>query len=483
MKRFRRHKPLKEAPPQETIARIKTLLAEAEIDAVEKSFKSGPFFSSRVELHNQDLPSRFAAGGKGMTRAYASASALAEFMERLQNHVLVHPAHHYAMTRPFFEGIRGMEAFKGSLARKSPLLDFYWDPREALLAPEKTVEYCYGSLSRLMETDNKKALLAILKDDLKLEKILCVPFFEPETGLEEWIPVRFLELRCDSNGMCAGNTPEEAMVQGICEIFERHVLKRIFHEQPQLPEIPEKYFQGSEIHDKMKILEKDMNWRMVIKDCSLGLGVPVVGIVIMDQKCRWGFHVGAAPSPVTALERCFTEIFQMGADKRLIWLNPLEDFLECAKRKGDWSTIDHYLQGYLRKSPVAFPLSVLDSSRKCDFSGFAFEEGKNEQEDLNLLTERIYSMGSRLLIREAGVLGFPAYFVYVPGLSESGSFDRDEFVGWFRLNHHHLPVLNNLTDASRAQLKDLGETLSGYYETGKETGKNWGFCSWRNTTG
>lgn len=46
-----------------------------------------------------------------------------------------------------------------------------------------------------------------------------------------------------SNGMCAGNSPEEALVQGLSEIIERVVQRRIFTEKPALPDVPEEYIQ------------------------------------------------------------------------------------------------------------------------------------------------------------------------------------------------------------------------------------------------
>ena len=43
--------------------------------------------------------------------------------------------------------------------------------------------------------------------------------------------------------MCAGNSPEEALVQGLSEIIERVVQRRIFTEKPALPDVPEEYIQ------------------------------------------------------------------------------------------------------------------------------------------------------------------------------------------------------------------------------------------------
>lgn len=60
--------------------------------------------------------------------------------------------------------------------------------------------------------------------------------------------------------MCAGNSPEEALVQGLSEIIERVVQRRIFTEKPALPDVPEEYIQQFpyvyEIIQKLKEQEK-----------------------------------------------------------------------------------------------------------------------------------------------------------------------------------------------------------------------------------
>ena len=50
--------------------------------------------------------------------------------------------------------------------------------------------------------------------------------------------------------MCAGNTKEEALVQGLAEIIERYVMKKIMIEKPALPDVPDDY-----IHKYPRIYE------------------------------------------------------------------------------------------------------------------------------------------------------------------------------------------------------------------------------------
>ena len=47
------------------------------------------------------------------------------------------------------------------------------------------------------------------------------------------LPIKIINLLTHSNGLCSGNSKEEALVQGICEIFERYCYKEIlFNEIP-----------------------------------------------------------------------------------------------------------------------------------------------------------------------------------------------------------------------------------------------------------
>jgi len=87
-------KPYKQALPEETVARLRRILDDVGIGTAETGVDHHTFHSGRVETVDLAWPQmRMGANGKGMTRAYSSASAHAEFLERLQNGNLAHPSH------------------------------------------------------------------------------------------------------------------------------------------------------------------------------------------------------------------------------------------------------------------------------------------------------------------------------------------------------------------------------------------------------
>jgi len=461
-------KPYKQAPPEETVARLQGILAEVGIATVEIDERDRhTFHSSRVETVDLLYPQmRLGANGKGMTRAYSSASAHAEFLERLQNGNLAHPSHLHVTSEAYYGAYPGAARRRAALAQRAPLTRFHADPREVMLPVGEAVGRCSESLSGLLRTDDPVAQRFVLEERLGLEEVLCVPFYDPARRDEVLVPIRLLEIECASNGMCAGNTPHEALVQGVCELFERHALTRIFLEQPRLPEIPRAYFGDAEIVARIARLEAAEGWRVTVKDCSLGMGLPIIGALIHDPaggSCA--FHIGVAPSPATALERCLTEVFQTGVASRLLPVDLSDDPLARALEGGEMYLINHHVMQYFRVGAVRFPLSILDAPEGVAFDGSGWEEGADDAEDLAILLRRIEALGRRLLVRDVSFLGFPAYWAYIPGMSESHLLDLDELVGWYKLSNDHILTWNDLAGASTAELRAFAETAARYLET------------------
>lgn len=88
MKYYRKY--YKDCPPEITIERIKQILRNIgiEIEVLCRINEFG-YYSARVRVTNNPF-NKFNIGtnGKGRNQEFAIASALAEFMERLQNHIL-----------------------------------------------------------------------------------------------------------------------------------------------------------------------------------------------------------------------------------------------------------------------------------------------------------------------------------------------------------------------------------------------------------
>ncbi|MCG2879689.1 YcaO-like family protein, partial [Obesumbacterium proteus] len=68
--------------------------------------------------------------------------------------------------------------------------------------------------------------------------ICALPFTRQSDQQTVYIPMNIIGNLYVSNGMSAGNTRNEARVQGLSEVFERYVKNRIIAESISLPEIP-----------------------------------------------------------------------------------------------------------------------------------------------------------------------------------------------------------------------------------------------------
>ncbi|VEI46070.1 YcaO-like family [Actinobacillus equuli] len=74
--------------------------------------------------------------------------------------------------------------------------------------------------------------------------IVALPYTRQSDNQTVYIPQSIIGNLFVSNGMSAGNTKNEARVQGLSEVFERFVKNRIITEAISLPEIPQSVIDG-----------------------------------------------------------------------------------------------------------------------------------------------------------------------------------------------------------------------------------------------
>jgi ribosomal protein S12 methylthiotransferase accessory factor len=165
----------------------------------------------------------------------------------------------------------------------------------------------------------------------------------------------------------------------------------------------------------MKELEKIEQYHINIVDCSLGVGIPAVGVVITtEDKSEYQFHMGVDPSPISALERSLTELFQ-GRDA-IKFKQFDEDFQK--QLNDDVKLKESEIQKTYCASTGAYPMAFFSDIASYEFKGFNDRFGWSDESDLKMLTELIEQLGFNLYVRDNSILGFPAYSLYVPGMTE-----------------------------------------------------------------
>lgn len=120
-----------------------------------------------------------------------------------------------------------------------------------------------------------------------------------------------------TNGLSAGNTVEETVLQGLCEVVERHVCARVNVARKPIPTI--------DLHTVRDPVAKDLLGKffrnrieLICKDFSLDTGIPTIGGIAFDPSTYPNSEIvycaGTATHPEKALIRVLTEIQQMAVD-------------------------------------------------------------------------------------------------------------------------------------------------------------------------
>lgn len=374
-------KPYKADTPAGTTYRIKDIIAKYELPVQVTPLGDGHMFCScRVYLsHNED--SSVGTNGKGMNKEYALASGYAEFMERFQNRVIVYPN----------------PASIGQSCRFYPdETPYKWTQNEAL------------------ENIKKFAPRVLPPEGLKAETVegVSLPFYHVNSRKAVHVPYSLIRWVNGSNGMCAGNIREEALIQGFCEIFERYSIQEMYRREIVPPDVPLSVFECTEILGRLNDLRDKYGMEYYVKDYSLGEGFPVIGLLLFNQdKTKYILHLGADLDPRIALERCYTEIFQGYTAETLAF----ENDVNACERFDMFNEFKRSLMYGRGRQHNRF----FTEAPSYSYSGHTtIPVGRNFREDLNNICQWIIKKGYDIYIRDNSFLGFPTLHIVVPGLSE-----------------------------------------------------------------
>lgn len=287
--------PGKDLPLEQTIANMSGMLASWGIKIEIASWRN--IVPNVWSLHIRDAHSPMCfTNGKGATKESALASALGEYIERLNNN------HFYA------------GAFWGEDIANAPFVHYpterWFKPGAGDALPAGILDhYCLdvydpdGELrgSHLVDTNSGNAERGIV----------ALPFVRQSDGETVYFPSNLVENLYASNGMSAGNTLAEAQVQCLSEIFERAVKREILEGELALPDVPQEVLaKYPAIVAGIAGLE-EQGFPVLVKDASLGGQYPVMCVTLMNPRTGGVFaSFGAHPSFEVALERSLTELLQ-----------------------------------------------------------------------------------------------------------------------------------------------------------------------------
>lgn len=377
------NKPYKAALPEHTVMRIQDIISNHKIPVKEIALGDGDLFCSCRITITRDEDSSIGTNGKGINRLYARASGYAEFMERLQNRVIVYPN----------------PASIGAPCR------FYPD--------EKPYEWNHA---KAIENINHYVPRVFPNEGLATETVsgVSLPFYHVNSSQVVDVPYSLIRWINGSNGMCAGNIREEALIQGFNEIFERYCIQEMYRRKITPPDVPLNIFAGTSILERLERMRKEYGMDYRIKDYSLGEGFPVLGLLVYSpDKQKYIMHLGADLNAEIALERCFTEIFQGYTAETLTFDN---DVNTC-ERLDLFNEFKRSLMHGRGRLHESFFTDDPSYEYRCHTT---IPEGRNFHEDLYNICQWIMDKGYDIYIRDNSFLGFPSLHIVVPGLSEIG---------------------------------------------------------------
>lgn len=403
----------KDEMPQITVERIQSCLKEIDAEAGYRFYDADidGCYSARVFLKGP-LSATIGANGKGTSKSYCLASGFAELIERIQNQIFF-PYQLPSKSRE--DIIKQNPLLHNSLFQFQTLNEIREDQNSFF---NKIIDKYAASITST-DCHAKKKLLTWIQLDRqfplwKKTGVLNVPFYHVQTGEYEWLPLELIQSLNLSNGMAAGNTLPEALVQGYSELFERYaqcqiVTKKLTPPQIEPTALLKKYPQ---IYQLIQKIEKSGEYRVIVMDCSLGIGLPVVcGAIINKKKQTFGVRFGAHPDIQIALERVFTEAMQ---GKRL------EEF-SCFNRISfyDEKVKSHQNVFNLLKTGGGFyPPEIFGKTPS--YKAAEFKETREISNDtlLGQTTKQMLSLCGDLYIADVSYLGFPSVLIYAENISE-----------------------------------------------------------------
>jgi ribosomal protein S12 methylthiotransferase accessory factor len=403
-------------PPRETVDRFKEKLKAVDLDILKSAV--------RIDNGRLDIPVYFSTCGedavkvigtkkqmgKGGTPDQAEASAVMELAERFS----------------FFSFVKNQKNF---------FTDPYANVKEKAIPFNKIAQSVHDESEDLpvsRKIFERLPLKWTWGYNLTRETEVLIPF--------DW----FFAIN-EFNGPSAGNCVEEALIQGICEIVERHTSSIVSHNKLKVAAIrPESVTDPLVLEMFQKYSNAGV--KLYLSNFSLDTGIPTVGVMAYDpttfpELSEIVWTAGTAPDPQKALSRALTEVAQLA---------------------GDFNTGANYvasgLPKYTRLEDAQF---VINPGTEVDISELPDLSDENiKTEILNSVSVLAQNNMEILLINTTHAqLQIPAFYTIIPG-AHFRERSLGTSVAMFSAKHIYE---NNPAAAAIMQLHDMDKALPGKY--------------------
>ena len=359
-------------PPEETVKRFNEKLIKVDLDIREET--------TRIDNGRLDIPIYFSSCGmdamkvigtkkqmgKGATPQQAEASAVMELAERFS----------------FFSFCKNPENF---------FVEKYSNIKDSTIPFEMIAQSVHDD-SEDLEISKK------IFENLPLK---WTKAFNLTRDQEILIPFNWFFTINEFNGPSAGNCVEEAIIQGICEIVERHVSSVISKNRLRVPTI-----NADSATDPMvvEMIQKYRNSgiKLYISDFSLDMRIPSVGVLAYDpanfpEKSEIVWTAGTAPNPQKALNRALTEVAQLA---------------------GDFNTSSNYVASGLPKfTKIEDADYVIKRGKEVDITSFPDLSSNNIKVEIQNCISALAEKDMEVIVVNTmhPLLEIPAFYTIIPG--------------------------------------------------------------------
>jgi len=406
----------KNAPLEASILKMETILKELDCQLQFAQEKHPLTHCYSINLASVEAPNHIYSNGKGTLSLASIASALGEYIERLQTNNFFIDFH--LPNRTYYPDQKVFE-FGGD----------YLNP---------ALESIYNPSNEISDED-----LVDFNSDYE-DKVVTLPFQNLFSNERVYIPLNILSNLYVSNGLASGNTPEEAKVQALSEIFERHAKLEIIKNGYALPKYPEAIIATfPRLHADLLEL-RNAGFIVEILDASLGGKFPVTAISLINPRNGTLFvSFGAHPILEVSLERTMSELMQgRGVENLDTFEMPTFDMSLVSD---SFNLEAHFIDS---NGKMGFPF--LNATKSFTYAPWRYD-GKGSEAEYAFLCDIIQSMGKEIYLREYTYLDFYSCHMLVPSISEvypiedmiyqnrnSGKFIRHAVLNFKEENHEAL---------------------------------------------
>ena len=410
-----------------SISKMQTLLDELlETEFIDSKNPIKDSFS--VTLNAKNAPTLLFSNGKGSSQKACKASALGEFIERLQ-------------TNNFFSDFY--------------IKDFIYDKTAKTF---KIDEYELDAKLKVIYDENGELQINDLIDFISEgNNIVTTEFTELHSDKKINCPINILHNLYVSNGLSAGNSKYEARVQALSEIIERYVKKEIISRGFAIPKIPENILRNLQIYNGLEVLRKQ-GYLVDVYDASLGGKYPVIAISLINEGSLF-VSFGAHPIFEVAVERTFTELLQ-GRE-----LNELNNFQIPTFNKDEVQS-SFNIENHFIDSNGKILFDFLKEKKDFEYSPWNFSGGNRKKEFESLV--EIFK-DKDIYVKDFDYLGFYSCQIIIPTISEIYPID-DLIYNNKNRGKFYRELILNYKNYAEEELLDSFEELEDTLEIDKFIG-------------